>query len=93
MPSEHVLRLGVFHVFNLQGFSGIPLNLVTALNRIEAVDVVNLPHLKPYDPSFMKRIRKRIRQASIGARREAVGVRQNRRLTHAAEIDDRRRHG
>ena len=62
MPSEGVLRLGVFHAFNLQGFSGIPLNLITALNRIDAVEVINLPYLNPYDPPFPKRIRKRVKR-------------------------------
>src|SRR5262249_7597734 len=81
-----VKNVAIFHVNNLEGFSGTPKNLVKALQRQSGLHVTILNFERAYRPTVIKRVVKRVARAVTG--RHYLWEKETRRCRHiSAELD------
>jgi glycosyltransferase involved in cell wall biosynthesis len=66
MPGDQPLRLGVFSIYPLRSFSGIPFNVVRGLKSLPGVQIVELEPQAQYRPNFLKRAGKSARRRLTG---------------------------
>ena len=82
-----VKKVAIFHVNNLEGFSGIPKNLLRALQGQGGLDVAKLNLESAYRPAVMKRIMKRVARTMTG--RHYLWEKEPRRCRHISTKLDR----
>ena len=81
-----IRNVAVFHVNNLEGFSGIPRNLVRALRAQSRLNISILNFRNTYRPTMKKQIMKRVGKVVTG--RHYLWEKEPRRCRHiSAELD------